>query len=600
MNSKKVFKKALFSIVSLFAFSSLSALTVDQVEIQSAGSSEVVFRNYSGPHSVINSIAEIRAIGAGLGNQVSANPNRIGTVGDASRYAVIHAMDPTTKEKFDADIFIIGKNATVDHINNLRRIISGYLVAAYGYSEKDADTIATFVTVYNAVYRGNLDYFKSKYKDVVTKNLSPSIVGLATDYQEWPGKSQIVIPLSDLNGGLSTIDTSLISDKEVIESMQGEDDKGIDARKGMVDIKERESDNLQEKADDSQKKADEDKAKLAEEQKKKAEADAEAKKKADEAAKKKAEADKAKADADKKQAQADQAKKDAQSNPNDSNAQKNAQQAQKEADQAKKDSDSAQKQAETAQKEADSAQKQADEQAQKTDEQAQKAQESQSQADSDQAKADSKRNEAQDERESIAKDQQTLMNESQSQEENIMYGLKNVDDAGITSAIVRMDTSTGTVIKESPVSVIRGRTVYEDGDRFIAVAGSNLGNGAVRLVTIDKKSLEIAEESAEKLAETSFLAMKDGNYYCTIQEGSDFYIGKYNNRAENLNKSKVKVKAATPITITAKGVMVTDSNGVPIILDPSSLESLSPESKPNNSTVIQRTTTAASNLLDAK
>ena len=600
MNGKKVLKSTLVSLFALFAISAVSAIGVDQKEIESAGNSEIVFRNYSGPHDVINSVEEIRAIGAGVGNQVKANPNKIGTIGDSSRYAVIHAIDPTTKEKFDADIFIIGKNATVDHINNLRRIISGYLVAAYGYSTKDADVIATFVTVYNAVYRGNLDYFKSKYKDAVTKNLSPSIAGLATDYREWPGKSQIVIPLSDLNGGLSTVDTTTISDKGVIESMQGEDDKGVDDRKGMVDIKEREADNLQEKADQSQKKADDEKAKLAEEQKKKAEADAAAKKAADDAAKKKAEADKKQAEADKKQAQADQAKKDAKSNPNDSNAQKKAQESQKEADQAKKDADSAKKESDSAQKQAEESKKAADDQDKKTDEQAQKAQDAQSQADSDQAKADSKRDEAQSERESIAKDQQTLMNESQNNEENVMYGLKNVDDAGITSAIVRMDTSTGTVVKESPVSVIRGRTVYEDGDRFIAVAGSNFGNGAVRLVTIDKNSLEMAEESAEKLSETSFLAMKDGNYYCTIQEGSDFYIGKYNNRVQNLGKSKVKVKAATPITITSKGVMVTDSNGVPILLDAASLESLSPESKADNSSIIQRTTNAASNLLDAK
>ena len=614
MNSKKVLKKAFVSLFALLAVSAVSAIGVDKNEIESAGNTDIVFRNYSGPHSVINTIEQIRAIGSGLGNQVNANPNKIGTIGDANRYAVIHAIDPTTKEKFDADIFIIGKNATVDHITNLRRIISAYLVSAYGYSTKDADTIATFVTVYNAVYRGNLDYFKTRYKDVATSKLSASIVGLATNYEEWPGKTQIVIPLSDLNGGLSTIDTSVISDKEVIKSMQGEDDKGIDSRKDMVDLKEREADNQQEKADEAQKKADEEKAKLAEEQKKKAEADAAAAKAKADADKKKAEADKAKADADKKKAEAeaaqkkaDQAKKDAKANPSDQDAQKNAQDAQKEASDAQKEASDAQKEANDAQKDADSAQKEAenaqsvaDEQSQKTDEQAQNAQNAQNTADSEQAKADQKRDEAQEERTTIARDQQTLINENQNESETVMYGLKNVDDAGVTSAIVRMNAQTGTVSKESPVSVIRGRTVYEDGDRFIAVAGSNFGNGAVRLVTIDKNTLEISEESAEKLAETSFLAQKDGNYYCTIQEGSSYYIGKYNNRAQLLLKSSTAVKAATPITVTAKGIVVTDANGVPIILNTSDLSSMSPESKADNTNIIQRAGNAASNLYNAK
>ena len=629
MNEKKVLKKIVAAVLALSAFASLAALEVDRSEIQSAGAAnEIVFRNYSGPHSVINTIQQIRAIGSQLGNNIKKNLADARTVGDSNRYSVIHAVDGTTG-KFDADIFIIGKNATVDHITNLRRIISAYLESAYGYSSKDADTIATFVTVYNAVYRGNLQYFESRYKEIVTKNLSSSIVGLSTNYEDWPGKSQIIIPLSDLNGGLSTIDTSLISDKQVVKSMQGEEDKGIDARKGMVDIKEREADNAQEKADEAQAKADEEKAKLAEEQKKQAEADAAAaqakadaeKAKAD-AEKAKAEADKAAADAEKAKAEAaeaqkkaDEAKKEAKANPKDEQAQQNAEQAQKEAAEAQKEAAEAQKEAADAQDEASQAQKEAEsaqneaentqaaasDQAQKTEEQAQSAETAQSQADSAQAAADQKRSEAQQERTAIAKDQQELIAESKKSEgENVIYGLKSIDDAGITSEIVKMNSQDGTVIKESPVTVIRGRTIYEDGDKFIAIAGSNIGAGAVKLVAIDKKNLEIVAESVEKLSELSVLVENEGSYFCTIQDGSDFYIGKFNVNMESQLRSSVKVKAATPITVTAKGIMVTDSNGVAIILNPADLSSISPESKPDTRNVLQRAGAAASNLYDAK
>ncbi len=598
--NKKVLKNIFISILAGLSLSAVSAIGVDRNEIESANNGDVVFRNYSGPHDVINTIAEIRAIGSGLGKQVADNPNKIGTIGQTNRYAVIHAIDPTTKEKFDADIFIIGRGATVDHIRNLRRIIGAYLEEAYGYSQKDADTIATFVTVYNAVYRSNLDYFKTKYKDIVTSQLSASIAGLSTNYEEWPGKTQIVIPLSDLNGGLSTVDTSLISDKGVIESMQGEDDKGIDDRKDMVDLKEREADNAQEKADEAQKKADEEKARLAEEQRKKAEADAAAAKAKADADKKKAEADKAKADADKKKAEADEAKAKADANKNDADAQKKAEEAKKDSDAAQKEADNAQKEADSAQKNADDAQKAADEQSQKTDEQSQNADNAQKAADEQQAKADQKRDEAQDERELIAKDQKELMESQRNTEANVMYGLKNVDDAGVTSQIIKMNPQDGTVTKESPVSVIRARTVYEEDKNFIAVAGTNIGNGAVRLVQIDKKNLEIAAESAEKLSEFSVLVEQGGNYFCTIQDGSDFYVGKFNSNVEKLMQSNVKVKAATPITITNAGIMVTDSNGQPIILDPTNLTSISPESKPDNTNAVQRAANAANNLIDAK
>ncbi|WP_296323157.1 P83/100 family protein [Treponema sp. UBA3813] len=615
MNAKKVLKNVFSCLALFFVTAGVNALEVNRNELQSAGAADtIVFRNYSGPHSVINTIEQIRQIGSGLGESVKGNTQKAGTFGSSNRYQVIHAVDPSVKEKMDADIIIIGKDATVDHITNLRRIISAYLSAAYGYSNKDADTIATFVTVYNAVYRGNLDYFKPKYKDVVINNLSSSIVGLSTNYQDWPGKTQIIIPLYDLNGGLSTVDTSLISDKEVVKSMQGEEDKGIDARKDMVDIKEREADNAQEKADDAQAKADAEKAKLAEEQKKQAEADkkaAEAKAAAEkakaDAEKAKADAEKAKADAAAAQKAADDAKKNAKQNPNDAEAQKNAADAQKEADQAKKDAasaqneaTSAQKEADSAQKEAASAQKEADSQAQKTEAQAESASQAQTSADNAQNAADQKRNEAQEERTSIAKDQQELIAESsKNQDENVMYGLKNIDDAGVASGLVKMNTQDGTVIKESPVTVIRGRTAYEDGENFIAIAGTNFGNGAVRLVQIDKKNLEIAAESKEILAETSVLIEKDGSYYCVIKEGSNHYIGKYNGNVENLLRSTVTVNAATPITITSKGILVNDSNDTPIILNPKDLSSISPASSSNGQNIIQKTVNSASNLYNS-
>ncbi len=586
MNLKKL-AGVLAAILALDVLS-LSALEVNKSELESAGNVDaVVFRNYSGPHSVINTIEEIRAIGTGLGKTVkSSDMGKVIRSGSSDRYAVIHAVDPSTKEKLDADIFIIGKNATVDHITNLRRIIAAYLSAAYGYSDRDASTIATFVTVYNAVYRGNMDVFASKYKKIVTDNISAGKVGISTNYEEWPGNTQLIIPLYDLNGGLSTIETSVISDKQVIKSLQEDEDKSLEARKDMVDIKEREAENADEKVKAVQKEADVANSNLKENQKKSAEANKAAQTAQTNAdnAKKKAEADKAKADnakkkADAAQTKADSAKKKADENPSDKNAQKQADKAKSdadkakaEADKAKTDADKSQAEADKAKSEAEKKQTAADEQNKKTEEAAKTAEEANKKAEEQQSAADKKRSEAQEERTQIAKDQQALIEEQKANESApVMYGLKNIDDLGVTCALVKINTDTGSVIKESPVSVIRGRTVYEDGNVFIAVAGSNIGKGAVRLIAIDKESLDMAAESKETLSEFSALAMRNGSYYCVIQDGKNFYVGKFNNKVEGQSKSVVPVKAATPITVTDKGVLVTGKDGTPVLLDANDL-----------------------------
>ena len=561
------YKKVLGAVLAFFTLSAvLFAVEVDEEEIKSISADEVVFENYMGPHAIINTIEEIRAIGSRIGAEVSKDIEKTGTFGNSAKYSVIHAVDAEEKGKLDADILILGPDAKVDHIKNLRRIISAYLTAAYGYSNADADTVATFVTVYNAVYRGNLDMFNQKYKKVVTDNLTKEKTGIALSYREWPGKTQLVIPLYDINGGLSTVETSVISDKEVIGSMKEDEDKGIDDRKQMVDIKEREADKAAEKAAAEQKKADEEKAK-AEAAKKKAE---EEKAKAEEAKKK---AEEAKKKAEEEKAKAEEAKQKAEENPADAEAQQKADEAAAKAEE--KQLDAAQEQ-----QKADEQQQKADEEQQKADEQQQKADEQQQKADEKQESADQKRSEAQEERTSIAEDQQKVA-EKQEKNENAphVYGLTAKDELGMNSGIVRINGNDGEIIKESPVTVIRGRTFYESGDNFIAIAGENAGNGAVKLVQLNKTNMEIVKESNEIIAENSVLVEDAGSYYCVIQEGAKFVVGKFNANLENQLKSPVNVKPSSPITVTSAGLVVTTITGNPVLLNKTDLTQISAQSQ---------------------
>ena len=177
-------KSLLLMALSLLLSVSVFALEVNKNELDSTGDTTIEFINYTGPHKVIDSVAAIRSIGSGLGKQIATDPAKSASTSKNAKYWVIHAVDEKESGKLDADILFVGSEATVDHINNLRRIISAYLVSAYGYSEKDADTLSVFITVYNAVYRGKLDTFKSKYKNVVIENLSSVNCGLSVNCNE--------------------------------------------------------------------------------------------------------------------------------------------------------------------------------------------------------------------------------------------------------------------------------------------------------------------------------------------------------------------------------------------------------------------------------
>lgn len=510
---------------AFFAVASLFAVSVDEAELRSVDQT-IVFENYTGPHAVVSTLEQIRAIGTTLGQAVASNIDTAGTTGGGQKYSVIHAIDPSTKEKLDADILILGADAGVDHIRNLRQIIAGYLSAAYGYSSSDALTIATFITVYNAVYRKNLEVFKSKYKAVVTDNLTVEKAGLSTKYTEWPGNSQIVIPVSDISGGLSSVDTSVISDKEVISSMQDDDDKNIDARKEMVDIKEREAEQATEKAQEAQKEA------------------TEAQKKADE---EKAKLEEKKEETRQAEEKAQEAQKKADENPDDKQAQEEAKQAQEEAEAAREEEAQQEEKAKEAQEDADEAKQTASEQ---------------------QAVADKKQSEAQEERKTIAQDQKVVeKTEEAASNAPSVYGLNLSSASSMDSAIVKVNTNDGTILQKSEIDVIKNRTMFPVGGGFLAVAGSNSGKGAVKLVIIDQNSLEIMKESEEVLSDNSMLIQDGGNYLVIVNESKSCFVAKYDSDLKLLKKSPVSVSPNSPIVKTSAGYMVTDAAGQPLILD---------------------------------
>lgn len=539
----KEHKISLLFLIALFSAIPLCAQKVDEEELKSAGNDTIVFINYTGPHSKIDSLASIKQLGSNLGTVVAKDTSKATSAGNPAKYSVIHAIDPEEKGKLDADIILVGADATVDHIDNLRRIIASYLVAAYGYSEKDAETVAVFVTVYNAVYRGNFDAYQKKYKKIVLDNLSPSICGLSVNYTDWPGKSQIVIPLYDVNGGLSTVDTSVISDTQVVKSMQEDDGKNVESRKEMVDIKEREAENASQKAQEAQKNAVQEQKKLTEEKQKTEAAQQEA-----ETARKEAET----------------AQKKADENPDDAEAQKEAEEKKIEAEEkqvAYEEQKTAQEEQQAA---ADNAAKEAAEQ---------------------QAVADKKTSEAQEERKTIAQDQaEVIKKEIENAAAPSVYGIELTNDATMLSGLIKVNTSTGEVIKSSPVTYIRNRTMFQAGENFVAIAGENKGNGTVKLVLLSPDTMEIIKESNETVAENSVLVQDSGEYYCIVQDGKISTLAKYDSELNLKLKSSASLKPATPVTIAGQHIVVTGADGNVKVLDKSDLNEIGAKGGSQNST----------------
>jgi hypothetical protein len=212
---------------------------VDTQELKS-GAKKVEFVNFTGTHTVIETAEQIRGIGRGLASGVSAGavPARWLT-----KYSVFHVPSVSGQKAFGADIFTIDPESRIDHINNVRRIVSAYLEQLYGYPRRDADVLALFVSYYNAVNRGDLAYFAGRYLPAVASRLDAAKVGISTKYFEWPGATQLVVPISAVAGRdiLGALDASELTSAAVTDLLKAREDKGVAERTAAADLKAREA-----------------------------------------------------------------------------------------------------------------------------------------------------------------------------------------------------------------------------------------------------------------------------------------------------------------------------------------------------------------------
>ncbi|MDR0442950.1 MAG: hypothetical protein LBH44_06050 [Treponema sp.] len=519
--------KAAFLYRALFAAVIIAGVVpvhaqVDQGELQQ-NLPPITFLNYEGPHARIDTREQIRQIGVVLGRDIANGEARMASVlagmtveqrrqysykleaGAKNRYYVSHSISGADGRKLDSDIFGLGIDVGVDHIRNLRTIIQGYLQAAYSYTAQDASLLAEYITIYNAVYRGNWDYFTSRYKTQVIENITREKAGLSIRYDEWPGRTLIVIPLGI--GGLSSVDTSAISDERVIEEMRKEDDRGIEQRRDMVDLKEREADQAEQRARtereairDEEQRNTQERQEIAQERQRTQE------------------------DRDAGRITQDEAR-------------------QREQDLAKRE-DAADRREQDTDRRRDDAQSLED-------------------------FAEKKTEEAQQDRRDIAEDQQAaLIDDGQGGIIGIMIEKRD----SYMGRLVRLGTD-GKEIRRSPLDTVHVRTITLIGGKILAIAGENRGNGAVRLIDINRSNLEIAKQGDDDLLPGSLLWVNGNDLYAiTVDLASNAcYLGRFNTNLALQAKSKVQIHAQSSVTIQEGRLLTQREDGSVLILNPADL-----------------------------
>jgi pyruvate/2-oxoglutarate dehydrogenase complex dihydrolipoamide acyltransferase (E2) component len=527
-------KKAVVTLLALLAATVAFGLQVDKDELNKGQGTNIVFINYVGPHTTIDTLEQILGIGQSLGREIGDKPTEFSYNG---KYRLIHAVGAPEGQKLDADIFVIEAEAEVDDVLNIMRMVSGYLQAAYAYSPADAMVLARFVVYYNAVFRGDLKYFGSIYKTIVMKNVSADNAGIATKYSDWPGKTRMLIPLlGSEKGNLNTVGAGQLAAPKVVENLQQQPGKALPERKDLTELQQRGLEQGQQKLEQQQAQLEQQKKELGTQQQ---------------------QLEKSKQEAAQAQAAA---------------AAPGATEEQKQA--------AAKSQAEVQQQE------------QAVQTQQQKVQQQEQAVTQQQQQQTATQQSVQQQRAAIAADEQALIQQKQQAAAQpqppaaqapppaasvqgpgqvlFVYDLGESPDH--LGKLVLIDRVSGKLLSQSDLNSVRGRTYVTLGNVIVVVAGRTDGNGAVRLVSVDPTSLAVQQQGKDNIVSASYLTVFETSVYAVIDTGHGTFLGRFDQSLALQAQSEHAVDPYTYITASGTEVFVQDDQGNILILNKDDLK----------------------------
>ncbi len=172
----------------------LNIFAEDKTKLEEAeikDSEKIEFQNKTHKKAAAETKVLHESIGKKLAGLISSKPDEMHSVDGVKAIRVAS----TEKNKFGADVIFLDTITSFGHINSIHRVLSGYIQTAFDYNSAKADILATYVLYYNGMHRGNISFFESKYSKALLKKLSTANVGIAIKYKDWPGKTELIIPI---------------------------------------------------------------------------------------------------------------------------------------------------------------------------------------------------------------------------------------------------------------------------------------------------------------------------------------------------------------------------------------------------------------------
>ena len=184
-------KYILYLIAYLFFINIFAEDKTKLEEAEIKDSEKIEFQNKTHKKAAAETKFLHESIGKKLAGLISSKPDEMHSVDGVK----VIRVASTEKNKFGADVIFLDTITSFGHINSIHRVLSGYIQTAFDYNSARSDILAIYVLYYNGMHRGNFPFFESKYSKALLKKLNSPNVGIAIKYKDWPGKTEIIVPI---------------------------------------------------------------------------------------------------------------------------------------------------------------------------------------------------------------------------------------------------------------------------------------------------------------------------------------------------------------------------------------------------------------------
>jgi hypothetical protein len=325
--------------------------------------------------------------------------------------------------------------------------------------------------------------------------------------------------------------------------MRKDDDRGVDARQGLVDLKEREAERAAQAAEEQRRKIAEEERRVAEERRAAA--------------------------GERERVAAEQARID----------QERAALAESDAPpEEKAAAEQKLQEEETALAETN---RRLDEESEARDEQSRALDEQRREAAQNEALAEQRAAEARNERQAIADDQTAIIagggGGGSGAARTGILAIRLTDPASTLGTPVHVEPVTGAELQRGSLNMVNVHTLTTIGGRIFAVAGANIASGAIRLIEIDPNTLGMKAQGNDDIVEGSPLwtngaaSANGASLYALVSVDGASQLARFNLDLARLAVTRSGVHPHANIVFAENRLLVQGPNGGVLSLDPNSL-----------------------------